>query len=208
MQHKTINQQTGFFAKSSLSLAKKFKAAVTLQRLFLLLLTTTLATPSFAEEPVIRTGVFDQQVYAGECDGIEETLEDVGDFVLDGLEYLGEKTLNSLVATFELVTGNPDAFINEINSTFADLTTVASFASQFTPLALIAQLDLIPDGAVGDFFNKGLDYAVNFQEGVITGIVSGLNPVTRINEAENDFLEIGGDFAAFFSNLDDPEAAG
>jgi hypothetical protein len=163
-----------------------------------------------AEEYVERSGNFAIPMPTPECDGVGDFFEDFADLIVDGVEYLGEKTINTALGlTTLLLEGNPDALIDEVNQTFTDAASAAATLSKYTPLALISVIvDVLPEGSVTTFLKRGADFEESLRAAVASGIVSGLNPIKLADTAINDLDEIGGDLLKVLVNLDDPLSAG
>jgi hypothetical protein len=163
-----------------------------------------------AEEFVERSGNFAIPMPTPQCDGVGDFFEDFADLIVDGVEYLGEKAINTALGlTTLLLEGNPDALIDEVNQTFTDAASAAATLSKYTPLALISVIiDVLPEGSVTTFLKRGAEFEESLRAAVASGIVSGLNPITLADTAINDLDEIGGDLLKVLVNLDDPLSAG
>lgn len=163
-----------------------------------------------AEEPVGRSGNFSVAVPTPECDDFFDQLQSGSEFLVDGVEYLGEKTLKATQGiAILLVQGDPDALLDEINAVFADAAAAATSLSAYTPMALVSLIvDELPEGSMTSFIQKGLDYEQSIRGAVFGGVVSGLNPITLAKTATTDLSEIAGDLAKVLVNLDDPLSAG
>jgi hypothetical protein len=129
----------------------------------------------------------------------------VDSFLSDGVTYLGEKTVENTIGVAELLRGNPDALIDSINDTFADVASAISSLLEYSPLALQSfLLDALPDGAVTDFLKSGQAFLESTQQAIAGGVVEGLNPIKLAETAINDLDEIAGDILKVVENLDDP----
>lgn len=171
-----------------------------------------LATPASAEYPMTerdRTGAFLVPGPTPPCDGFEDHLADIGDLVVDGVTYLGEKAINTTAGVGLLFTGDTDTLFEEVNDTFSDLGSAAADLTAYTPLGLATVLiDVLPEGAVTDFLSSGAGFMEDLQKVVASGVVEGLNPLAAAETAINDLGEIAGDIGNVLVNLDDPLSAG
>lgn len=163
-----------------------------------------------AEEPVVRSGNFLINVPTPQCDGFVDYLEDAGEFFVDGVEYLGEKAINTAIGLGKLLLeGNPDALIDEVNQTFIDAASAAASLSKYTPLALISVIvDQLPEGSVTTFLKRGVEYQDILRAATASGIVGALNPIKLAETVSKDLSEITGDLEKVLVNLDDPLSAG
>jgi TPR repeat protein len=163
-----------------------------------------------AETTVIPVPPFTDIVPSPKCDGIEDIANDFADFTVDGVEYLGQTSLDSLEGIGKLVaTGNPDKLLAELDSAFEDLGTAAGKATRFTYAGLAAELlKHLPSNDVTDFLNGGIEYSRQFAEDAVSAAVTGFNPHTLAATAINDLQEISTDLALVLVNLDDPESFG
>ncbi|WP_373237773.1 Vps62-related protein, partial [Cohaesibacter celericrescens] len=168
-------------------------------------------SPAFAENRIMgpAKGRFAQQLPTPRCDGFEDYMRDAGNFVVDGVEYLGEKTIKSTIGMGKLLAGNPSALIDEIDGTFKDLGTAAATLSKYTPLALISVIvDELPPGGFTSFLKSGVRFQDQLREGVAMGMAQNLNPLKQVRTIYSDGTEVFGDIGKVLINLDDPLAAG
>lgn len=144
------------------------------------------------------------------CDGIGDQLGSVGEFVVDGVLYLGETTINTAIGFSEfLISGNPNALLDEVNKVFEDAASAAATVSKYSPLALLSVIiDQLPEGSVTTFLASGNQMAQELTAALAAGVVSGANPVAAAETVINDFTEIAGDLGQVLINLDDPLSAG
>jgi hypothetical protein len=173
------------------------------------------ANPLMAETYVERTGVFLNLPIGGQCDGIVDQLESAGEFIVDGTQYLGEKTFYTVAGLgVAMTTGETDLLFDEINGAFEDLGNVAGevivpYLNHFTPLGLMSiVVDVLPDGDVTSFLKKVRTFEEDFLKSVAKGAVEGANPLKLAETAIKDFSEIAEDIGKVLVNLDDPLSAG
>ncbi|MEE9447202.1 MAG: Vps62-related protein [Arenicellales bacterium] len=169
------------------------------------------AAPAQAEQSNIpRVHPFNVGLPSPKCDGIEDIAEDFADFIVDGVEYMGEQVIENAIGIAELIaTGDPDRLVDHINKTFEDLASAAGTVLDFTPLGLMSVLvDQLPAGVVGDFISDGVKFSEQFVEAAVVAGVAGANPITLAEKANGDFGEIFGDITNLLGNLDDPLSFG
>lgn len=170
-----------------------------------------LLTPSgaLAEVHVERSGVFAQHLETPDCDGFVEGLESLGEAVVDGLDYIGTKTLKLTEGVGRLVTGDPSVFVDTIDESFDDLGQAAATLSKYSPLALVNVLvDALPDGEVTNALKMGTGFIDGLRAETGRSLASGLNPLGTAETVIADVREIGEDLGKVLVNLDDPESAG
>jgi hypothetical protein len=175
------------------------------------------SNPLLAETPVTRTGVFLSQPFSGgtQCDGIEDQLESAGEFIVDGTQYLGEKTFYTVAGLGKvMMTGETDLLFDEINGAFDDLGNVAGqvivpYLNNYTPLGLMSiVVDVLPDGDVTSFLKKVKSFQEETLEKLAKEAIDGANPLKVAAKAIEDFSEIAEDISKVLVNLDDPLSAG
>jgi hypothetical protein len=175
------------------------------------------SNPLLAETPVTRTGVFLSPPFSGgtQCDGIEDQLESAGEFIVDGTQYLGEKTFYTVAGLGKvMMTGETDLLFDEINGAFDDLGNVAGqvivpYLNNYTPLGLMSiVVDVLPDGDVTSFLKKVKSFQEETLEKLAKEAIDGANPLKVAAKAIEDFSEIAEDISKVLVNLDDPLSAG
>jgi hypothetical protein len=206
-QRNKLSKLNFCIGKANNSSARKLRHGVLAS---ILVAGVSVVSTASAEEYVERSGNFAIPMPTPKCDGVGDFFNDVADSVVDGVEYLGEKTLKAAEGMGELLlTGNPDALIDEVNQTFEDAASAAASLSKYTPLALISVIvDVLPEGSVTTFLKRGAEFEESLRAAVASGVVSGLNPITLKDTVINDLDEIGGDLLKVLVKLDDPLSAG
>ena len=173
----------------------------------------TAVSPVSAETPVERVYPFTTAGATPKCDGFVDYIEDAGKFFVEGVQYLGEKTLYTVEGLGSLIVeGSTDKLFDEINGAFADAGSLVGDLVlpllEYTPLGLLSVLvDVLPEGAVTDFLDDSVDFSKTFIASAAGGVVTGLNPLEIANTAINDFAEIATDIGNVLINLDDPLSA-
>lgn len=190
--------------------AAKLNRSVHKSLMFALIASATAVYPTLvsAETPVARTGNFAISGPSPRCDGALDTINSVGDAFADGLTYLGEKAIKTTAGVGLLLTGDPDALIDEVNGAFDDATTAYAAVSEYSPLALMSVVvDVLPDGAVTDFLAKGVEFVDSTQLALVSQLADGANPINLADTVLNDLEDIASDVLKVVENLDDPLSA-
>ena len=160
-----------------------------------------LQTSPARAELVMSQAAYNRSHPTSDCDDFIDQIESVGEAVADGAIYMGDWTVRSLDATVKLVSGNPDAFIDQINRTWRDFKTANRYLfEKGGPGGLLLGpllKEVIPNGAFEDFLSD----ATNITLGLWADVAD-----TALTTVENDVAEISHDLWDVVENIDDPEA--